>query len=408
MGRNGKPDARQLYYKLFGARLDDDQAVKTWRQRHPKHTYLAGLRKFCVYLEMTPSQIIELREKQIGSKDRKERFFFENKVVEFYGDLQAKQGLSKNSAKATTVPVRSFFNWHRLDLSLRRGEITTEQVVDQDYHFRNGDFIKMAQVAQASRRNLTLLLFGAQTGLSVADAVGQKKELWLAKIRRALDPETVEDKFPIVIETRRQKDKIRQWACIWNDAGKAILEYHKELEAEGIATEWLFIVKDTPFRHLPESQATRIIQRLATLAHIDIPAGKRVRFHCLRKFHYNRCRSRMKDSYMKQVQGRSLGAEEAYASDEDIRKEYMKTRDLLNTEAAVAGKGGRVITDEDYKLLKTFKNVLEIYDSMKATAVQAADTLDPQIREYAEVKSPLLDAVLLAKAFKAARNKGED
>jgi len=83
--------------KRFRAVEDWVQAIGN-RSENTKSQYLRWFSKFCDFLEMSPDQVLELREKEVKSEDRSVKHAMERKLLSFMNHLKQKE-FSSSSQK---------------------------------------------------------------------------------------------------------------------------------------------------------------------------------------------------------------------------------------------------------------------------------------------------------------------
>ena len=129
------------------------------------------------FIELTPTQQIEQRLKDLSSQDIMQRTFFENKWRLFKEHLEAKGMLADTSIQSKLKVVASFFARNSLKLNLRRGDWQSNQ--EQDVNVRkwvlsNEELRRMYGHANLRDRAMLLVLY--QSGLSQTDVCSMKIE----------------------------------------------------------------------------------------------------------------------------------------------------------------------------------------------------------------------------------------
>ena len=162
---------------------------------------------WCSFVEMSPTEQIEKRLKDLTSHDLTERTFFEQKFREFKETLEQQDKLSALSIKTMLRTVASFFSRNSLTLDLKKGDwkSTLETAVVQRFKLTLDDV--KAMYAHASLRDKTLLLCLAQSGFSEVDA----SELKIEDIKGLYTMPQTEHYF---IEKPREKTGEMQATCL--------------------------------------------------------------------------------------------------------------------------------------------------------------------------------------------------
>lgn len=221
-----------------------------------------------LYLEYTG----KTGQQIIDEKRNDTNFQVETSIFGFRKWLLQK-GKSENYATSTVGAVRGFYSYYRMPLMFRKQEsrkLTEKNRTTTDYLFDKDDLSKMALVGNLKERYV--LLVGKSIGLRASDFLsityGQLRSLKL------------ESDAPISLgEIATTKEKVPAYPFLDSDAipiVKAWLESHKE------AKDSDRILDDT------EDNLSVIVQTLCKKAGMEIENGvihgKRVRFHCMRKF----------------------------------------------------------------------------------------------------------------------------
>lgn len=200
----------------------------------------------------------------------------------------------------------------------RRNEskkLTEKNRSTQDFLFDKDDLAKMALVGNLKERYV--LLVGKSIGLRASDFLSLTFGCY-----RSLK---LESDAPIALgEIATQKESIRAFPFLDSDAipiVKAWLDSHKE------AKDSDRILDDT------EDNLSVILQTLAGKAGMEVingaSHGKRIRFHCMRKFLIDRLSAYASESQWKQIVGKSI-EEGAYVSQDQLRGVFTRAmKDLL-------------------------------------------------------------------------------
>jgi len=225
------------------------EAVNVWREKHPywendesvqtvKSKVEAGtftgyrsiLPIFFYWENKTPDEVISERKTQLKNDDRKQRFYYEDRMNEF------KQYLSDHHYGANTIKnylsrVAGFFSNNRLDLNLdntfwkKADKSASELAQALETTKRYPDNDEMRLIIELGNNQQTLaILFGYQCGLVPADIVSLTWE------RLNLDFE-IEQRDFIYVEKVREKtgalhvfilnpDLLHYLKAHWVDSGK--------------------------------------------------------------------------------------------------------------------------------------------------------------------------------------------
>lgn len=108
----------------------DDPYVLEWLKKvgaTTRSNYIERFPRWLRFIQMSPTDQIQKRFRDLQSSNPKERGFFEDKVVEFKNAL-AVQGLRPTSVASYYTPVLSFFSAHRVELNFKPGELKVEEL----------------------------------------------------------------------------------------------------------------------------------------------------------------------------------------------------------------------------------------------------------------------------------------
>lgn len=273
-------------------------------------TYKTQMKLYLEYTGKTGQQIID-------EKRNDTNFQVETSIFGFRKWLLQK-GKSENYATSTVGAVRGFYSYYRMPLMFRKQEsrkLTEKNRTTTDYLFDREDLAKMALAGNLKERYV--LLVGKSVGLRASDFL----KLTFGQLRSVkLDVEA-----PVAVgEIATQKERIQAFPFLDSDAlpiVKAILEANKD-KADNQR-----ILTDT------EDNLSVILQTLAKKAGMEIENGavhgKRIRFHCLRKFLIDRLSAYAGESQWKQIVGKAID-EGAYVSQDQLKGVFSRAmKDLL-------------------------------------------------------------------------------
>ncbi len=210
----------------------EEPYVKEWFSKISKRTsknYSYTFPKWLAFINMSPTEQIKKRFKDLQSNNPKERGWFEDKVVEFKNSLITQKAKDKNETfKASSVstyltPPQSFFATHRVPLRFKRGELKVEErkidKVVKEWIPENQQMKQIYQHGDARDRALILCLY--QSGFSETDVSS-------LNIEDIPDIEQCEGHYQITMY--REKTGVLQRTCLSEEAVhdiKAMLEERK-------------------------------------------------------------------------------------------------------------------------------------------------------------------------------------
>ena len=352
-----------------------DEFLNAQTQQGTFKSYKTVLKQYLEYSQKTGQQLLDIKR---NDKD----FQVENSMLTYRKHILSK-GKSENYAVGSVMTIRGFYSYYRLPLMFRRNDsrkLTEKSRTTTDYLFDKEDLAKMSLAGDLKERYV--LLVGKSVGLRAGDFV----KLTFGQFRSLkLDGEA-----PIAFgEIGTGKEKVKAYPFLDSDAVpivKAWLESHKD-------------AKDTELMAVnSESNLTIILQTLCQKAGMEIENGsihgKRVRFHCLRKFLIDRLSAYAGESQWKQVVGKAIG-EGAYVSQDQLRGVYARAmKDLV-----INGNGLKV------KKLVELENAL--VDSQKRLT-NLEVTNDVLRKELSNVSGLKNEFECLATKFDKTQKKNEE
>jgi len=181
--------------------------------------YLRNFTKFSQWLNKTPDEILEQRQKNLRSTDPKIQRTIESYLIKFLAD-QKKEGYAPATLQVVFASVRSFFEIHYVPLRMRRGDYPKGESLG--VRRANKKAILKAVENKRNRNKISLkamILFLKDSGLRVSDA----RLLNYGDIQIPL--ERGDEIIPITMIT--QKSKIVAKTFIGKEAIDALKEYLK-------------------------------------------------------------------------------------------------------------------------------------------------------------------------------------
>lgn len=283
-------------------RLKSDKAIIEFldaQKKTTRNTYQSYMIQYLEFAQKSGTELLEAKRQAKEGEIEKTIFTFRKWLLE--------KGYSENYAKSCIGCVRGFYAHNRTPLVFLKTEkvkLKEASRLTEDYPFDREDLGKMALCGNLKERYV--LLVGKSVGLRGGDFL----RFTYGKFRSLkLDSET-----PIFIgETKTQKEHIYAYPFLDGDAIPIIqqmLESNKDKQdSEKVLTD-------------SEENLSVILQTLAKKSGIE-PHGKRIRFHCLRKFLIDRISAYASESQWKQIVGKSIG-ESAYVTQDQLRNVFSR------------------------------------------------------------------------------------
>ena len=308
--------------------LENDAYVQRWLtglSDRTKDNYLQRIPLWVSFVQLSPTQQIEKRLKDLTSQNLIERTFFENKFREFKETLENKGNLNAKSVTTMLTAVASFFGRNDLRLNLKRGDwkSTQETEVIQRWKVTQDDVKRM--YAHANLRDKCLLLGLGQSGFSEVDL----SELCIEDIKTLYDMPQTEHYF---IEKPREKTNEVQATCL---SYEFLHDLRAMLSEKGNPTEGYIFVSQTKDTKGEPIDTRRINESMKSLAERTFGKEKAKDFKtkALRSF-YNSAllRSDIKSEIKDLMMGHArLGARGHYDYDEfTIKENYVRAFEHLS------------------------------------------------------------------------------
>jgi hypothetical protein len=268
------------------------------------------MKQYLQYTQKTGQELLDIKKADTT-------FQVENSMLNYRKHILSK-GKSENYAVGSIMTIRGFYSYYRLPLQFRKQEskkLGEKNRTTQDYLFDREDLAKMALAGNLKER--FVLLVGKSIGLRASD--------FLSLTYGAFRSIKLDGEAPIALgETATKKEKIKAFPFLDSDAipiVKQMLESNKDKKDNDR------VLTDT------EDNLSVILQTLARKAGMEIENGtihgKRVRFHCMRKFLIDRLSAYAGESQWKQIVGKSID-ESAYISQDQLKGVFSRAmKDLL-------------------------------------------------------------------------------
>lgn len=284
-----------------------DEIVKAFldaQSEKTKKTYTSNMKKVLAFAKQSGAEI--LADSEAWSR---KIFAFQQSLI--------KEGYSLSSVQGVCGMLRGFFSFYKKPLDLSKTDkikLGKKARNSEDYLFSQQDVKKLAE--NGSLKERYVLLCGVSFGLRSEDFASQ---LTYGKYRLALEKAQKEEiSAPISLgQVNTGKEKILAHPFLSSDALPiiaAILDAHKDAKD----SELVFPERD--------SQLTSILQNLAFKSGLDAH-GQRIRFHCLRKYLFDRLSSVASAEQAKMIVGKKVNESDSpYLSVEKLREIYERAQ----------------------------------------------------------------------------------
>jgi len=118
-------------------KFEEYESVKYWmagianRAESTKIHYLRQMKRFCRAVGYNPDQLYKMRKRDLEGKDDRAKYRMENMLKTHISDLE-KQGKSIGTLKNSYAAVRSFFEYNRVKLDLKRADAPSGEGIGKE------------------------------------------------------------------------------------------------------------------------------------------------------------------------------------------------------------------------------------------------------------------------------------
>lgn len=319
--------------------------------------YKTGLLKFIAWYGKDANVIFEERKEHVQSGDRQKLTYFLHKIEEYFSFLLEK-GYTRNSARVLTNGISGFFRFYGLTIELT-AEINKKEMTTKDFETTIELYRRMFQVADI--RGKIIISMGLKLGWRIGDFATLK-----VKQLPDLNQET-----PVPFEIITEKEKVIAKSYLDAETVELLKAYLPTLNTEN---EFLF--QSNSHTALQEQSINDILKTLATKAKIQIPEGKRLRFHCFRKLFLTTCADlKIDPNIAKILTGKTVSPDMmAYLGNVNRKNAFLEVSKYLSlTNGSI--KHVLEIKDAEIQALKEKVRELEIvlrgFKAMFATEIEA-------------------------------------
>ena len=286
----------------------EDVATETWlndQKTTTRYTYKTIWEKFTTYVKMNGDQILEDRK-------RDNEKLWEQRVKAF--NKAMRKEYSSNYVKSMMGAIRSFFQYYEMNLRFRRAtkrRLAEAHRKTKDYYFTKEELYKMSSVGDIEDQYI----------VCVGKSFGFRSVDFMRLTRADLEP-YIDREPPISIgEYNTKKANVKAYPFIDTDAQPVIKLMLAKLDSEGKTKP-----TDRMLSFTDKNQLTARLRKLAKKIGIE-NNGRRVRFHILRKFLFDRLTSVTSDTKAKMIVGKAI-TESAYVSPELLREDYKRVMSM--------------------------------------------------------------------------------
>ena len=177
-------------------------------------TYLYFFEEFCNFMGKNPDKLIAERQRQLKSEDEMEKRKHEEKAMAFLNHLIQERKLAPGSANLALAAIRSFYKHNYSALVLRSPKLGWKVRIKRP---PTKEELRALLKATNTPLHRAIILFLAQTGLSISDAL----QVTYGQVSEQLETGI----SPVHLSVLRQKTKVQYDTFFGKEAVEALKEY---------------------------------------------------------------------------------------------------------------------------------------------------------------------------------------
>ena len=249
------------------------------------------LKKFCEWANTTPEQLIQEYVKARKSVNTLQDWKrdIRSKVIEFYNHLK-NEGYKINTSRTLPLGVLAFYSENCETIKDVTKEFDSVQIPTDEYVFTQEVLRKTYYYADLEGQ--TLLSVAVALGYSSIDFLSLETETLYNLVKEATDKGL---EFIQFIGKSRAKTSVQPRSHLTPEAINSLKDYIPFLKKkyDGKIPKFLWC-NGRPDTHITNMGLNKKLKRLFTKANIET-YGKKIKFHCLRKFLYSRLQAKNRD-----------------------------------------------------------------------------------------------------------------
>jgi len=249
------------------------------------------LKKYCEWTKKTPEELINeyvVARKSVNALQDWKRDT-RSKVIEFYNHLKL-QGYKINTARTLPLGILAFYSENCETIKDVTKEFDSVQIPTDEYVFTQEVLRKVYYYADLEGQ--TLLSLAVSLGYSSIDFLNLEAEKLQYLVKEATDKGL---EFIQFVGKSRAKTSVQPRSHLTPEAIHSLKDYLPFLEKKHNGKlpkfVWCNGREDT---HITNTGLNKKLKRLFRKANIET-YGKKIKFHCLRKFLYSRLQAKNRD-----------------------------------------------------------------------------------------------------------------
>lgn len=346
-----------------------EKFLKDILERKKKGTaksYKRSIELFEEYYQKNCDAILKEAKQKLTSENLEEQNYFDRRIEAFYKWMIDK-GYTLASSRNNTIGIIQFFNFYRIPINAK---IPMPPPTTKTYIPKIEELRRMFNVSNLQGK--VVLSLGLDLAWRISDFI---------KLRKTDLPD-LNQEAPISITKITQKENVISATFVSSESVELLKAYIPTLPKDN---PYLFPSKIDKSGHMKDESINKILKVACRKAKIEIPKGKRMTFHSLRKRFLSTCATLNIDSeYAKLMVGKSteLGSSfETYLQDADFKQAFIKVRE--QTLSLSNGVIKQSMESKDAKISQLEKELEETKLLLKAmTELFGKEILEKAKRQY--------------------------
>jgi integrase len=322
--------------------------IKKTKAKNTIKEYMCSIAKFSEFEKKTLDEILEERRQDIASGDFMRSMHFSRELEAFHKNL-LDQKFSINSARNYCIGIKQFFKFYGFPLQNLSGEISQTVLTTKDFVPSIQQYRDMFNASKTIQQKVIISM-----SLDLAWRIGD-----LVSLRKDQLPDLTQE-APIAFDLVTEKEKILAKSFLSLETVELLKTYLETLPKEN---PYLFPANHE--KHLDGETINYHLNEVAKVAHIKIPEGKRLRYHCCRKRFLSECANLKIDPDTARILcGKDV--EESmltYLSEVSHRTAFIELKEVLNVSNGAIKK---TIQTKDMEIEKLRKELDETRLLIKA------------------------------------------
>jgi len=354
--------------------LSAEEFLESVRNKSTRKGYRNGIKKFFVWFNRTPEEILKLRKDDLTQRPDENLIEYRNRAARFEKEIEKfhsqmlDDGHSINSARNYTIGIRQLFRFYQMPIKMRAGSQVTRTVkTSKSFPLRIEHVRAMFNVADLRER--VLLSLATDLGLRISD---------FRNIKRTDIPDLTQD-APIPFEVMTGKEDIIAYGFLSSETVELLKVYIQTIEDR--ENPYLFPSKGE--KPISDDRINSWLKKLAKKSGINTN-GKSLTIHCFRKMFL----SASIDSGIGLVAGKKIcgkaipQSDDTYLTTVKLREKFIQLKKILTIRPTPQSDTKEQITQFEAAIVQLQKENL--------TRKTAADVMTKRVTE---LENALQDAV---------------